>query len=89
MQPPLWKSRKFWLLIADILVSLILYFGAKYLTEASMTDIKFLIATLQPVWLMLIGSITYQNVKAMEKEATMADITLEYELSKLAAPDPD
>ncbi len=55
------------MLILDTVVSLITYFSAKYLAPAVVDDIKVLIAALQPVVLMLIVSIAYedgQNVKA-------------------------
>jgi hypothetical protein len=56
------RSRKFWLLILDVVVSATLYFVGKYAPVAA-EDVKFLIALLQPVFLLLIGSIAYQNVK--------------------------
>jgi drug/metabolite transporter (DMT)-like permease len=65
-QFPLWKSRKFWLLILDIAVSCVLFFGGQYLGEQEFGIAKFLIATLQPVFIMLIGAYTYQNVKLAE-----------------------
>ncbi len=61
------QSRKFWVLILDTVVSLITYFSTKYLAPAAVDDVKMLIAALQPIALMLIVSIAYedgQNVKA-------------------------
>ena len=63
---PLWKSRKFWLLILDIVVSSALFFGGRYLGVEEFEVAKFLIATLQAPFVMLIGAYTYQNVKLAE-----------------------
>jgi len=63
---PLWKSRKFWLLILDIVVSSALFFGGEYLGPQELELAKFVIGALQPVFLMLIGMYTYQNVKLAE-----------------------
>lgn len=60
---PLWKSRKFWLVIMDLVVSIAMFFGGKYLVPEDFEIVKFLIGAIQPVFLMLIGAYTYQNVK--------------------------
>ena len=60
---PLWKSRKFWLLIIDIVVSSVMFFGGRYLGPEEYEIAKFLVAAIQPVFIMLIGAYTYQNVK--------------------------
>lgn len=56
-------SRKFWLLILDTVISLVLYFGTKYLTPAAMDDVRILILALQPVFVVIIGSIAYEDGK--------------------------
>jgi len=63
---PLWKSRKFWLLIVDIVVSAAAFFGARYLAPDAQEIVKFAVLVLQPVFIMLIGAYTYQNVKLAE-----------------------
>ena len=60
---PLWKSRKFWLLILDIVLSSAAFFGARYLDPDAQEIVKFAVLTLQPVFIMLIAAYTYQNVK--------------------------
>ena len=60
---PLWKSRKFWLLILDIVVSAAAFFGGRYLAPDAQDIINWAIVTIQPVFIMLIGAYTYQNVK--------------------------
>lgn len=64
---PLWKSRKFWIVVMDVLVSSALFFGAKYLAPAVFDDIKFVIGVIQAPVLLLIAAYTVQNVKLADK----------------------
>jgi hypothetical protein len=66
------KSRKFLVLLLDTTVSLVLYFSAKYLAAGAVDDIKTVILALQPVVLVLIGAIAYEDGQAMKAEATAA-----------------
>jgi hypothetical protein len=52
------------LLVIDILVTLILYFTTKYLAPGSVDDIKIIIATLQPLFIMVVGAIGYEDGQA-------------------------
>jgi len=63
---PLWKSRKFWVLVLDTVISIATFLVGRYVLEAEAQVILFLIGALQPVFLMLIGAYTYQNVKLAE-----------------------
>jgi hypothetical protein len=57
-------SRKFWLLIFDVLVSVVLYFAGKYAGASAYEDIKFLILSLQPVFVtVIIGIFAEDNAK--------------------------
>jgi hypothetical protein len=58
----LFESRKFWLLILDTVVSLVLYFVGKYAGPA-FEDVKLVILSLQPIFLMLIYAIAYEDAK--------------------------
>jgi hypothetical protein len=63
----LFKSRKFWLMILDLVVSLTMFFVGKYADAALFDDIKFVIVALQPVFVTIIGAIAYEdaaNIKA-------------------------
>lgn len=60
------QSRKFWLLILDTVMSLILYFVGKYAGYA-FDDVKFVILGLQPVFMMIIIAIAHED--AAEKSA--------------------
>ncbi len=64
-QPPILKSRKFWLMVVDVAVSLATYFITKYAAPAAADDILKVIVTLQPVVIAVVASITVQNVAAM------------------------
>ncbi len=66
------KSRKFLVLLLDTVVSLALYFSAKYLAAGAVEDIKTVIVALQPVALVLIGAIAYEDGQAMKAEAAGA-----------------
>ncbi len=53
---PFFKSRKFWLLVADAVFSLATYFVGKY-AGASSQDILTVLGVLQPVWIAVIVGI--------------------------------
>ena len=56
----LFKSRKFLLLCLDVVISIAIYFVGKYAAVA-LEDVKFAILTLQPLVVLLIGSIAYED----------------------------
>ena len=58
------KSRKFWVVLFDLGVSLVLYFTGKYAAPALAEDVNFLIAAIQPAFLFLVGSIAYEDGQA-------------------------
>ena len=60
---PLLRSRKFWILLMDVVVSSVLFFGAKYIAPAAFDDVKFVIGILQAPVLFLITAYTVQNIK--------------------------
>ena len=54
------RSRKFWLLVLDTVVSLVLFFVSKYVPEAA-EDVKFAILALQPVIIAVIVAIAWED----------------------------
>lgn len=54
------QSRKFWLLIMDTVISLVLHFCAVVKPEA-LEHVKFAVATLQPVFIVLITAIAVED----------------------------
>ena len=60
------RSRKFWLLTLDIVVSMATYFITKYAAPGLADDALFVIASVQPVFVVIIGAIAYEDGKAKE-----------------------
>ena len=60
----IFKSRKFWTAIVDVAVVLILYFVGKYASPSIAEDVKLIIITIQPVFLLVIGGIAYEDAAA-------------------------
>ena len=60
----IFKSRKFWTAIVDVAVVLILYFVGKYGSESLFDDIQLVIITIQPVFILVIGGIAYEDAAA-------------------------
>ena len=58
------RSRKFWLMILDLAVSMLTYFITKYAAPALADDALYVIAALQPVFVVIIGAIAYEDGKA-------------------------
>ena len=54
------QSRKFWLLVLDSVVTIVLHFGAVIKPEI-LEHIKFLTLVLQPVFVMVILGITVED----------------------------
>lgn len=73
MKSSLLESRKFWIMIIDLVVSVITYFVTKYFSPEAGRDVLFLIGALQPVVLMVVGSITVQNVEYIKAASTAAE----------------
>lgn len=57
------RSRKFLLLVLDVLVSTILYVVAQFFPQAEVHVLWF-IGLYQPIFIMLIGTIAYEDGKA-------------------------
>jgi hypothetical protein len=65
-------SRRFWTLLLDTIISLVLYFAGKYF-NAAMEDIRFLIIAIQPIALLLIAAYTVDGVN--ETRIQIAQVT--------------
>jgi len=62
----IFKSRKFWIAIADVIFSTAIYFVTKYAAPDLAKDLLWVIGAYQPVIVALIGSIAYEDGKAIE-----------------------
>jgi hypothetical protein len=67
-------SRKFWIMITDVVVSLVTYFAGKYINPEAAKDILFLIGALQPAVLLVIGSIAVQNVAGIRAQSAIDQV---------------
>ncbi len=68
MKSSLLQSRKFWLMVVNVIVSLITYFVTKYVNPEAAKDVLFLIGALQPVVIAVIASITVQNIEHIKAD---------------------
>ncbi len=73
------KSRKFLVLALDTVISLVLYFVTKYTAPSAVEDVKTVIVALQPVALVLIGAIAYEDGKSMQAEALVEAARIQQE----------
>jgi hypothetical protein len=64
--PALFQSRRFWVLVIDLVISISLYFLGKYGTPSALDDVKFLIAAIQPVVLLIISAYTVDTVQTIK-----------------------
>jgi len=55
------RSRKFWIMLLDLVVSIIGYFTAKYINPATAKDVLFLVGAFQPAILFVIGGIALED----------------------------
>lgn len=61
----LFKSRKFWLMVLDLVISMALFFVSKYAPSA-FEDTKFLIGAIQPLFVVVIGGIALEDAAAKQ-----------------------
>jgi len=68
MKPNLFLSRKFWIMVVDVVVSLVVTVGGWYLTPAVLDKIISVIAILQAPVLFVIGAIAYEDGKFLDNQ---------------------
>lgn len=71
----LFYSRKFMVLLLDVIISTILYFVGKYSVSGIADDIGFLIGSYQPVVLMMIYTIAKEDVAAISSPGVINNIS--------------
>lgn len=59
------KSRKFLILVLDTLISVVTYFVVEYAAPEMVGDVKFVIAALQPVVVVIIYAIAHEDAAAL------------------------
>lgn len=60
-------SRKFWLAMLDLVLGVVTYFVSKYAPLAA-DDVKFVFGMIQPVLLIVIGGMAYEDKARLEAE---------------------
>lgn len=59
--PSIFKSRKFWLAMLDVVISCTLFFAGKYAAPSVAENINFIIGAIQAPFIMVIGGIAYED----------------------------
>lgn len=67
---PIWKLKEFWTVIVDLIVSAVLYFGAKYLAPTVFEDVQWVILALQPVAALFIAYFATERVQSSVRAIT-------------------
>ncbi len=65
------QSRRFLTLMVDVILSITAYFVAKYAGPDIQDDVKFLIITLQPVFIAVVAAFTVEDVQAIKATAAV------------------
>ncbi len=63
---PLWKSRKFLLLLLDVIISLATYFVGRFVAPEMAKDILWAIGIMQPVFVAIIVAISVEDSAAIK-----------------------
>ena len=78
-------SKKFWLAVLDAVTSAALFFVGKYY-GAALDDLKFIILILQPIAIVLIGSIAAKDVVVAHAEGKLAVAVEETKAAEAFSP---
>lgn len=62
MKPNIFQSRRFWTLVLDFVISIVGFITAHYVSPSTAELIKFLVVTIQPIAIFLIGAYTVTDV---------------------------
>jgi hypothetical protein len=87
-QPPLLKSRKFWIAMWDVAVSIATYFISRYLDPVRGGDIIYLIGLCQVPIGMVIQAMTIQNVEGIKANAAI-ETSKNYSEANMPQPCPE
>ncbi len=58
------RSSKFWALILDVTLSLVVYFVTKYVVPGAAEDVLFVIGSINAIFIVLIGAIAWEDAAA-------------------------
>ncbi len=71
------QSRKFWLMVLDVVVSVAVYFVGKYVNPELSKDILWVIGLLQPVFVVIIGAIAHEDASLNAANAARYEAELD------------
>jgi len=60
---PLFQQRRFVTMLLDLILSMVLFFGAKYIAPSAFEDIKTVILAIQPIFLSIVAAYTVDNAQ--------------------------
>ena len=66
MTPNIFKSRKFWIMTVDVLLSTVVYFVSQYVSPETGDKVLWLISAWQPVIYAVINGIATEDAAAMQ-----------------------
>ena len=78
------KSRKFWLMILDTVVSMVTFIVSSYFPE-HLEMAKFFIGSIQPVFIMVIGSVAYEDVANAQAKSRLAVANVEFDAQRYSS----
>ena len=67
---PLFQQRRFVTMLLDLVLSMALYFGAKYIAPSAFEDIKTVILAIQPIFLTVVAAYTVDNAQLTKQGFT-------------------
>ena len=76
------RSRKFMLLLLDLVIGLVTFFVGKYV-QAAVEDVAVIIGLLQPVFIVAIGSIAWEDAAAKKAGAHPSQVDVFDRLSEI------
>jgi hypothetical protein len=82
MKPSIWKSRKFWIMVYDTLISLIVNVGCVYLFPQVKDVILIITGILQAPVLFVIGAIAYEDGVFMKTSSNEAMVSAQLDANK-------
>jgi hypothetical protein len=59
--PNIFKSRKFWIMVADVILSTVIYFVGKYAIPSIADDVKWVVLAWQPAVYAVINGIATED----------------------------
>jgi hypothetical protein len=82
MKPSIWQSRKFWIMIFDTVISLIINVGCVYVFPSAKDMILVITGILQAPILFVIGAIAYEDGVFMKTQSNETMVNAQLDANK-------